>query len=234
MLRVQAIRDVITNPPLRPCCAALTNAVVRVGEAVKRIFTAIWQFFVRLYEGCRNRFFAQRELPRPVVEPFVRVGGGAQEVPLRPLPPVWRWDIDGLWGRPAPVERAMPPLDLDAPADAPIDLAPLREALRNGRHVSIPRNMTALHFCTLIEEFPREKERIGEWAIQWAAARQPKLDPTHPYYEIAQDALRLKDQLRGYGHSEDLATYRVDDEMYHGDPQFPLIIKSIISLKTRE
>ncbi len=234
---------------LRPCCAELFRIVKAVAAAVIRIFSLLAAAVVNTVYDCvqtvRGYFIDRREDYLAPLRPV--------QVDLNPIRnrPVW----DGARYRREAEERLRRNMlyihdfhlnrinnrglnQVDQVhvelVDRPVDLEPLRAILRNNgevRQVQISKQMTARHFLELIDAFPDGKERIGRWAIAWAKDRQPKLNPNQPYYAIAQDALRFKDQLGGARFSNDLNSYSVADSGYYGEEQFPLVIKSIISFQ---
>lgn len=123
----------------------------------------------------------------------------------------------------------MPEIAAPTLVDSPVDLEKLRSAINNSENTDISMLMTPGDFLTLIKEFPHEQQRIGKWAETWAADRTLQVDPSHPYFEIFQEAFRLKNQIDdGYWSSGDYRTYRTRDENYYASRQrFGYIIHSL-------
>lgn len=81
-------------------------------------------------------------------------------------------------------------------------------------------------------DFPPERITIGAWAREWAHDRTIRIDPAHPYFEIFQEAFRLKDQIpNGDEASGDYRTYALAGEGYVGGPYFAYLIKSLMGFQ---
>lgn len=245
----------------RTCCGVLADIIRKVIPAVKAFFLSIWQFCVRVFNGAAGMVKKCIQHEKPRGEPFrprAEAAAVFRPVPWQPAPVPdfgnWMRPVParvrevpevpipdhnfGNWnfGRPhywqnLGIGAAQPEVRI---VDEPVDMERLKQALRNKGGVDATRissRMTVRQFIELIDEFPDEKIRVGAWATKWAEKRHPKLDPAHPYYAIAQDAMRFKDQLQGAGHPDDLAAYAVEQERYEREPRFPLIMKSIIGFQ---
>ncbi len=109
---------------------------------------------------------------------------------------------------------------------------PVFRRVRANREIIRPlvdQPKSARYFLNLIRLSPLGKSHIGPQAIAWAAQRPVRVDPQHRYFEIIQEAFKLRNQIEGGADcSSSYETYETNDPNYYaGTAKFAYIIYSL-------
>ncbi len=251
-----AIREPVLHfehhrPLFVQCCDRLTQIIRHV---VIPIFQALARAFLALFCCLRpprqiapiggNNLPPQLEIdddgnpePIPVIPIHAQApppdaeaapaGGAVQAIEVPPMPPAP--DLPRLPGHDAALGRCQRYLRGEA------FIAPGIDSLSQ---------LSARDFIALYNEFPANQPAIVQWSIDAAQAREIRIDPNHPYFEIFQTFLGDKANYGGAAESGNYRTYAVaayfsgrdGREYYNTVSKFVYTIYSLIGFQelTRE
>lgn len=206
------------RPFIEQCCDRLTRiirqVVIPIFQALGRIFLALicclrpQRQVVPVGGNIPPRLeIDEEEEPGPIPVVPVRVrqpapppaaadqapaGQPVQAIEIPPMPPAP--DLPRLPGHDAALGRCQRYLRGEA------FVAPGIDSLSQ---------LSARDFIALYNEFPRNQPAIIQWSIDAAQAREIRIDPNHPYFEIFETLLRNRAAYGGAAESGNYRTYAV-------------------------